>query len=112
MLELIDSLAALEAIAGEWRELCDRAPQATIFQTPEWLLPWWKHLGGGVIWSLALRSNGRLCAFAPLFRHGMPGQNVRQISFIGVGITDYLDFIAEPEVARDFAMAVREWLDT
>src|SRR5581483_7385958 len=90
---------------------CDRAPQATLFQTPEWLLPWWKHLGGGDICSLALRSKGRLCALAPLFRHGMPGQNIRQISFIGAGITDYLDFIAEPEVAHEFALAVRQWLD-
>jgi len=112
MLELIDSFAALEASAGEWRELCGRAPRATIFQTPEWLLPWWKHLGGGDIWSLALRSSGRLSALAPVFRHGMPGQNVRQISLVGAGITDYLDFIAEPEVARDFAILVREWLDT
>ena len=112
MLELIDSFAGLEAMAGEWRELCDRAPQATIFQSPEWLLPWWKHLGGGEIRSLALRSNGRLCAHAPLFQHGMADQNVRQISFIGAGITDYLDFIAEPDVSCEFALAVREWLDT
>ncbi len=112
MLELIDSFAGLTELAGEWRELCDRAPQATIFQTPDWLLPWWKHLGGGEICSLAWRSDGRLRALAPLFRHGMPGQDVRQISFIGVGITDYLDFIAEPEVAQEFALAVREWLDS
>lgn len=110
MLELIDSPSGLAAIADEWRELCGRAPQATIFQTPEWLLPWWKHLGGGDICSLALRANSRLCALAPLFRHGVPGENVRQISFIGAGVTDYLDFIAEPEAAREFAIAVREWL--
>jgi CelD/BcsL family acetyltransferase involved in cellulose biosynthesis len=109
MLELIDSCTALAAISGEWKELCDRAPQATVFQTPEWLLPWWKHLGGGEICSLALRSGGRLCGLAPLFRHGMPGANIRQISFIGVGITDYLDFIAEPDIGREFAGEVREW---
>src|SRR5438309_1101834 len=111
MLELIDSFEGLAGIAGEWSDLCAGAPQATVFQTPEWLLPWWKHLGGGEIRSLALRSGGRLCALAPLFRHGMPGESIRQISFIGAGITDYLDFIAEPDAARDFAPAVREWLD-
>jgi CelD/BcsL family acetyltransferase involved in cellulose biosynthesis len=110
MLELIDSFSALAAMAGEWRELCERAPQATVFQTPDWLLPWWKHLGGGDICSLALRSSGRLRALAPLFRHGMPGARIRQISLIGAGITDYLDFIAEPEAAHEFAAAVREWL--
>ena len=111
MLELIDSFGALAAMAGEWRELCDRAPRATVFQTPEWLLPWWKHLGGGDICSLALRSGGRLRALAPVFRHGMPGARIRQISFLGAGITDYLDFIAEPEAAHEFALAVRGWLD-
>lgn len=97
-------------MAGEWRELCDRAPQATVFQTPDWLLPWWQHLGGGDICSLALHSGGRLCALAPLFRHGMPGESIRQISFIGAGVTDYLDFIAEPEAANEFALEVRAWL--
>jgi CelD/BcsL family acetyltransferase involved in cellulose biosynthesis len=111
MLELIDSFPALAAMAGEWRELCDRAPQATVFQTPHWLLPWWKHLGGGEICSLALRSGRRLRALALLFRHGMAGTSIRQISLIGAGITDYLDFIAEPEAAHGFALAVREWLD-
>ena len=111
MLELIDSFGALAAMTGEWRELCGRAPQATVFQTPDWLLPWWMHLGGGDMCSLALRSGGRLRALAPLFRHGMPGARIRQISFIGVGITDYLDLIAEPEAAHEFTAAVREWLD-
>jgi CelD/BcsL family acetyltransferase involved in cellulose biosynthesis len=111
MLELINSFDGLAALAGEWRELCDRSAPATVFQTPAWLLPWWKHLGGGEICSLALRAGGKLCALAPLFRHGMPGSAVRQISFIGVGITDYLDFIAEPDAARDFAAMVLEWFE-
>jgi CelD/BcsL family acetyltransferase involved in cellulose biosynthesis len=111
MLELIDSFDGLAALTGEWRELCNRSPSATVFQTPEWLLPWWKHLGGGDICSLAMRAEGRLCAFAPLFRHGMAAGAVRQISFIGVGVTDYLDFVAEPDAAREFATAVREWFE-
>lgn len=110
MLELIESSEGLAALESEWRALCERSA-TSVFQRPEWLLPWWKHLGGGEVCSLAAREGGRLRGIAPLFRHGMPGETVRQISFIGAGVTDYLDFIAEPGFEGRFASAVREWFD-
>ncbi len=112
MLQLIDSFEALAAIESGWRDLCDCCPRATVFQRPEWLLPWWKHLGGGQIRALASSDNGRLRGLAPLFLHGMPGREVRQISFIGAGITDYLDFIAQPGFETEFTAAVRDWLNS
>src|SRR5438874_15242 len=96
--------AALEALAGEWLELWERCPHLHCFQRPEWLLPWVRHFFQGErIWTLAFRREGRLAGLAPLFIHRHhQNWDVRQLSFIGAGITDYLDVLCEREVAPEF----------
>ena len=92
----------LEGMASEWRELWERRPQLHCFQRPEWLLPWVRHFfRGEKIWAFAFRSNGHLAGLAPLFIHRHHrNPEVRQVSFIGAGITDYLDLLCEPQIAE------------
>ncbi|HZS49703.1 MAG TPA: GNAT family N-acetyltransferase [Bryobacterales bacterium] len=93
----INGIEDLEALRLEWSRLWERCPHATIFQTPEWLLPWCRNLfGGGSLWSLAVWRDGRLAALAPMFIWG--GER-KCISMTGAGVTDYLDFLCEPDVA-------------
>ncbi len=94
MLEVIDSLAGLEGIREEWSALWTSDPRATPFQSPEWLIPWTRHLwGGGRIWTLLQRREGKLASLLPMFRWGA---ELEQLSFLGAGVTDYLDVIGEP----------------
>lgn len=86
------SLRQLEAIRDEWASLWNRCTYATAFQRPEWLLAWWRHFGKWDLWSIALRSNGRLSGLAPLF---IQDRGKRILSFIGTGITDYMDVLLE-----------------
>src|SRR5437016_5851015 len=58
--EELTTLKALEAIRPDWSSLWDRCEAATPFQSPDWLIPWWRHLGEGELMVLALRQNGRL----------------------------------------------------
>jgi CelD/BcsL family acetyltransferase involved in cellulose biosynthesis len=98
----------IEALAPEWARLWDRAPAATPFQHPAWLLPWWRHLwGGGEAWWIALRDGARLAGLAPLFTWGLTR---RCVSLAGSGVTDYLDFLIEPEHAAAGAALVLEHL--
>jgi CelD/BcsL family acetyltransferase involved in cellulose biosynthesis len=109
-LEELGDPAALTALAEEWRQLWERCPTAHCFQRPEWLLPWMhRFFRGEKIWSLAIRVRGRLAGLAPLFLHRHKRDfQVRQVSFIGAGITDYLDFLLEPEIAgRGAALILR-----
>ncbi len=97
----IDRIEDLQGMAGEWSALWDRCPDATPFQAPEWLLPWWSHLfGGGEMWTLALYDAGALVGIAPMFLFGERGQP-RTLVFMGSGITDYMGFLlaegADPE---------------
>ena len=91
---------------AEWRDLNQRARAGTMFLGPEWLLPWWKHFGGGrELASICVREGGRLVGLMPLFMESarLGGVRVRRIAFLGDGETgcDYLDVLAEPGRERE-----------
>ena len=93
--EEVATRESLAALAPEWQMLCKRTANASPFQTPEWLMPWYGHLfRGGELLMLALRQNGRLIGLAPLFIYGV---NFKCLSFLGSGVSDYLDILLEPE---------------
>ena len=99
------------ALAGEWAALCDRS-NATVFQRPEWLIPWWEHSGSGRLTLVVFRSGDDLVGLAPLFLHEWQGR--RQVTLVGNGVSDYLDVIGAPECASaaiDFLDEQREEWD-
>lgn len=97
-IEEIDTAQTLERLRPEWSALWERCADATPFQAPEWLLPWWRHLGGRGLWSLALWSGGRLVGFAPLFIHVDQTRGDRQVTLLGNGASDHLDVLLDPEI--------------
>ncbi|HEU4754100.1 MAG TPA: GNAT family N-acetyltransferase, partial [Armatimonadota bacterium] len=92
-------------------ELWERCPAATPFQTPDWLIPWWKHLGESELLVLAVREEGRLVGLAPFFLYTKPGSRVRELFLLGTGTTDYLDALFLPGWAEAGAEAVFARLD-
>jgi CelD/BcsL family acetyltransferase involved in cellulose biosynthesis len=89
--EPISDRTRLEQLRPHWSALYHRCPWATPFQSPEWLLAWWDVFHPGEIQSLAIHDGGRLVGLAPLYR----GEDGIQ-RFLGAGISDYLDILAEP----------------
>jgi len=99
----------LVALAPEWMALWRRVPTATPFQTPAWLLAWWQHLGGGELAVIAARDDqGILVGLAPLFIH-VDG-STRKLVPIGIGISDYHDFLLDPFNERAAMAALFERL--
>ena len=94
---LLDTDAALLALAPEWEALWRRVPGASPFASPAWLLPWWRHFGTGAPRVAVRRTEGRLSGVLPLYRLDEPG--VRKLLPIGAGTTDHLDALLEPGVA-------------
>jgi CelD/BcsL family acetyltransferase involved in cellulose biosynthesis len=92
----VTDAAALEALASEWRALWAACPDATPFQHPAWLLPWWRHVGEGGLWTLAVRENGRLVGLLPLYVYTAPGEARQQVFPLGIATTDYLDALFAP----------------
>jgi CelD/BcsL family acetyltransferase involved in cellulose biosynthesis len=102
--ETIGSIAGLERLKPEWADLWARIPTATPFQSPAWLLPWWRHLGGGELLSVAVRRSGRLVGLAPMFVYVDAG--VRKLLPIGIGISDHHDVLLDPAVEAAAATAL------
>jgi CelD/BcsL family acetyltransferase involved in cellulose biosynthesis len=111
-IDQLESIEALERIEPEWRELWEHDPAATPFESPEWLLPWTRHLwGGGKLRVLAIRSGGSLVGLAPFFHWGYGAKpEMIRVSLLGSGISDHLGMLAVPEYALLAAHLVLEHL--
>jgi CelD/BcsL family acetyltransferase involved in cellulose biosynthesis len=96
--QALEDAGVLEALRGEWADLWERCPPATPFQSPEWLLAWWRHPGGAPAWIVTLRRAGRLVGLAPFYVYAHPQTGIRQVTLVGNGITDRLDVLADPSV--------------
>ena len=94
---LITTGDELEALAPAWRALWQSQPDATPFDSPAWLLSWWKCLGHGELWTLALENEaGQLIGLAPLFRYTDPANGWRRLLFLGTSVSDELNVLTAP----------------
>lgn len=98
-LETITTSERLVSLRPHWSNLWESCPNATPFQSPEWLLPWWEQLGRGRLFTLAVWHHDQLVGLAPLFAERYFGLPVRRLALIGTGNTDYLDLLLAPETA-------------
>lgn len=109
VVEVLTSEAQAEELRNEWRQLWQQANLRTVFQRPEWLLPWWRHLGQGELHILCARRDGRLVGLLPLsiLREDF---DRRTVQLLGSGVTDYLDALASPEAELDVCSAFYDYL--
>jgi len=89
------SLEELERLRPEWFTLWQQCPDSTPFQSPAWLIGWWKHLGQGQLWVLELRQGDRLCGLAPFYLHQSDSRAPRELRFLGNAISDYRDILID-----------------
>lgn len=92
--KLLHSPAEFHAISAEWKELFHRCSDATPFQHPSWLLCWIEAFSPRDLIGIEIRAGKRLVGFAPLLIYPRDGERV--LAFAGGGVSDYLNFVAEP----------------
>lgn len=91
---LLQTTRQLEEFSPQWEELWRIDANATPFQSPAWLLPWW-HCFAQELHALTISRNGALLAFLPFYLcHEAHGAS--QLLLLGVGTTDYLDGLFAP----------------
>lgn len=113
--QVVSDLADLERLAPEWQALWQRCPDARVFQRPEWLVPWHRHLGPTAARVLVIRSGDRLVGLVPLTSYRR--QHERALGLLGGGVSDVLDALVDPEhddavaaaLQRDLARALDPW---
>jgi CelD/BcsL family acetyltransferase involved in cellulose biosynthesis len=95
MSEVITDLVSLEALSPAWLDLCRRTPGITPFQTPMWLLPWWRAFGSNDLSVIVSRSGDEIDALAPLYILRDDESDESLGLFLGTGISDYLDVLGD-----------------
>ena len=100
--ELITDEAALQALAPAWDALWRRVPRRTPFQSPAWLLPWWRQFGTARPILAVTRGGDRLYGVLPLYVLAEAGGS--KLLPIGVASSDYFDALIAPD-APDQAAA-------
>jgi CelD/BcsL family acetyltransferase involved in cellulose biosynthesis len=95
-IEAITDEAALDGLIPEWQALWRRVAAATPFQSPHWLMSWWRAFGTGMPVVLIARAAGNLVGVLPLYRRDEAGY--RKLLPIGISLSDYLDALVDPEI--------------
>lgn len=105
---LLQTTLELEAFSPQWQELWRSDANATPFQSPAWLLPWW-HCFAQDLRALAVSRHGVLLAFLPFYICHDP-HGVSQLLLLGVGTTDYLDGVFAPACTPEDVAAGLQFL--
>ena len=114
----LDSVEALEELAGAWRDLLVRVPHDSPYLTPDFMIPWARMLAGRYrLAVLVVHDGARLVGVAPLFerRLGQWGVGFVMRSFPLHGLSPPFDLVVDPKVAGvidallDHLHADRRW---
>ncbi len=99
-----------ELLAGVpcWSDLWRDDPQATPFQSPEWLVPWWLHFGQSDLRAVAIVRDNAWIGFLPFYLFHEPYTGERQLLQLGISSSDYLDGLFAPSCG---AAHIREALE-
>lgn len=90
----IGTEAEMRGLVPEWKALWRRVPGATPFQSPSWLMAWWRQFGTGAPRVLIARAGEGLIGVLPLYLLREPG--LRKLLPIGIGLSDYIDALVDP----------------
>lgn len=99
--EVMRTAEELAGFAPEWRALWRADADATPFQSPEWLLPWWRQFGEGPLRAVAMRRAGEAIGLLPFYIYSEPDTGERKLLPLGVGTSDYLDGVFLPSCSME-----------
>lgn len=95
----------LAELVPDWEELWQRDPTATPFQSPGWLLAWWRVFGSPDPVVLTARESGKLIGLLPLYLLREGGR--RKLLPIGIGLSDYIGVLIDPATPGCVALLLR-----
>jgi hypothetical protein len=98
-IEIITRLDALEQMVEEWWALFLAARSPSPFQSPAWLLAWYRNLGRGELRVLAVRDGTILTGLAPFTMRSEQGKRV--LRPLGAGVTDICDVLIARREKRE-----------
>ena len=107
-IRILRSTAELQAFAAAWQRLWTADPYATPFQSPEWLLPWWRQFGRNDLRATVLIRGDEPICFLPFYVYEDALNRERKMMLMGVGTSDYLDGLFAPRCSAEEVLACVE----
>lgn len=98
---VLRSAEDLSGFVPAWWRLWERDPGALPFQSPAWLVPWWRQFGNEELCSVVVERGGEAVGFLPFYVYRDDARGKRQLLPLGVGTTDYLDGVFAPECSLE-----------
>lgn len=98
----------------EWNDLIGRAGSAaSVNLTPEWMVPWWRHLGPAERHDLIVRDSGRLAGYASFEKRAEKtlGIACTVLCLAGEPVSDRLGLLVDPSVPGAHDLMVRMIID-
>ena len=114
----VDDHSRFRCLRHEWRALYRECPDATPFNSWEWLFSWWQAYGAGrELRLVSFRRDRQLLAIAPLYasiENTQLGTRCRVLRFVGDGSfdSDYLGLLVRADERADVARQLGEWLSS
>ncbi|WP_292421598.1 GNAT family N-acetyltransferase [Mesorhizobium sp.] len=102
---IVRDRGAFDDLERHWWQLWSQSVSATPFQSPSWLLPWWRTFSPGDLRTIAVWSGNDLVGLAPLYLEAHAcGWRLLPV---GISLSDYLDILCMPgqEAATSAAIA-------
>lgn len=97
-IQLLTTIAQLDALKGEWDTLLTEA-DSSIFESSEWLMTWWRYYGAGHdLLCFTFYEGGTLIGIAPFYvrKIRLPlVRDVKQLMFLSCPFSDYQNIIAK-----------------
>ena len=91
---------SFEGLKKNWKSLLRKSPATTFFQEYDWLSSWWKFYGSpSELCILLCIKENEIIGIAPLMVKRVARKRIpkKVLSFIGTGVSDYLDFIVKED---------------
>ncbi|MGE5537442.1 MAG: GNAT family N-acetyltransferase [Gemmatimonas sp.] len=108
--DVVTDIRTLVTVEPAWWSLWHRSRVATPFQSPAWLIPWWRAFAPGELFVVVVWHKGRLLGLAPLYVDAAFG-NMRLLP-LGISISDYVDILADGAWERAVLEALGSFLAT
>lgn len=104
--EVIRDQGAFDDLESHWWPLWSQSTSATPFQSPAWLLPWWRTFSPGDLSAIAVWRGKDLVGLAPLYLE--PHASGWKLLPVGISLSDYLDILCTPGQEAAVSAAIAE----
>jgi CelD/BcsL family acetyltransferase involved in cellulose biosynthesis len=100
----------MRLLVPDWQALWHRCPNATAFQSPNWILSWAENFNPSNLLLIQVRTADHLVGLFPLLIYQRGSERV--LAFMAGGVSDYLEALVDPQYEYEVLTCFSTYLRT